>query len=97
MKEARIYVDFNERVEEDLVPLSVTDCIEDSKANTIHLESGLAVKIYTDDLSACGDKDNLIAEGRVELNSSMAWSGDVKWLCRINKAGIYNESQMSRE
>lgn len=93
MKEARLYVDFNEMIEDDLVLLSETDFKDDSKGNSIELKEGLNVKIYSDDFSGCGIRDNLIADGVVEINTHGGWTTPVKWNCRINKAGIYNESQ----
>ena len=93
MKEARIYVDFNEMIEENLVILSETDIKEDSKGNRIELKEGLKVKLYSDDLCGCNESDNLIAEGVVELNAQGSFGREPKWNCRINKSGIYNESQ----
>jgi hypothetical protein len=93
MKEARIYVDFNEIIEENLVILSETDVKEDSKGNKIELKEGLKVKIYSDDLCSCNESDNLIADGVVELNTHGNWEREPKWNCRISKEGIYNESQ----
>jgi hypothetical protein len=97
MKEARLYVDFNEMIEEDLVLLSKTDFKIDSNRNNIELYEGLHVKIYDNDLSCCSKIDNLIADGTVELNTNIAWTNDAKWNCRIDKAGIYNESQKSKK
>ena len=93
MIEARLYVDFNEMIEEDLVPLSKTDFKIDSSGKSIELKEGLKVKIYSDDLSSCHEKDNLIAEGTVELNKHGGWTEETKWNCRIDSFGIYNESQ----
>lgn len=93
MKEARLYVDFNEMLEDDLVSLSKKDYKENSEGKLIELKEGLHVKIYSDDLSACNQKDNLVAEGVVEFNAHIASPKDAKWNCRINRAGIYNESQ----
>ncbi|WP_372756090.1 hypothetical protein [Labilibaculum sp.] len=90
MKEARIYVDFNDMLEDNLVPLSENDLIEDSKGNNIELKAGIHIKIYADDFSSCHKRDNLIAEGIVEEDSGC---GPMKWNCRIDKKGIYNESQ----
>lgn len=92
MKEARIFVDFNEMVEEDLVILSESDTKEDSKGNKVLLKEGLKVKLYSDDLCGCNESDNLIADGIVELNTNGNWDREAKWNCRINKLGIYNES-----
>ena len=96
MKEARLHVDFNEMIEEDLVLLSKTDLKTDSKGKLIELHEGLHVKIYDNDLSSCSKVDNLIAEGTVELNTHIAWTNEAKWNCRIDKAGIYNESQKAK-
>ncbi len=68
MNRARLYVDFNEMVESDLVLLSKLDVKVDSSGNEIVLSEGLDVYIYMDDTNALGTKDNLLAEGVVELN-----------------------------
>jgi hypothetical protein len=94
MKEARLFVDFNnDLIEDDLVLLSASDTKRDSKGKLIHLKEGLKVKVYSDDLSSCNEPDNLIAEGLVEANTNDHWPETSKWNCRINAAGIYNESQ----
>ena len=92
MKEARIYVDFNEMPEDNLVFLSKTNFVTDSKGKSIKLSEGKKIKLYSNDLSSCSEADNLIAEGTVERNS-LLWNTEYKWTCRISKAGIYNESQ----
>ena len=93
MKEARLHVDFNEMIEEDLYLLSETDLMTDSEANVITLEEGLQIKVYDHDLSSCTEVDNLIANGRVERNTHGGWTQDTKWNCRIDMRGICNESQ----
>lgn len=93
MKEPRIYVDFNELVEYDLVLLSQSDSKLDSAGNLIELYEGLSIKIYMDDVDELGNIDNLIAEGFVETNTIKEGFGSVtKWNCRINSKGIYHES-----
>ncbi|MCK5824361.1 MAG: hypothetical protein KAG96_03025 [Ichthyobacteriaceae bacterium] len=96
MKDVRIYVDFDELIEEDLVILSSTDIKHDSKGKKITLKEGLKVKVYSDDLCGCNMNDNLIADGVVELNTG-DWERTAKWYCRINKDGIYNESQKRKK
>ena len=71
MKEPRIYVDFNEMLEEDLVLFSKEDSKKDSAGNFVQLFEGLFVKIYMDDVDEAGNVDNLIAEGIVERNTIM--------------------------
>ncbi|WP_282628371.1 hypothetical protein [Empedobacter sedimenti] len=96
MKEARIYVDFNEMLEEDLVLLSKEDSKLDSAGNLVNFYEGLNVRIYMDDEDEAGNADNLIAEGIVEKNTiTEAWGSAAKWNCRIDKNGIYHESDRS--
>lgn len=93
MKESRIYVDFNEMVEYDLVLLSQSDAKLDSAGNLIELYEGLSIKIYMDDVDESGNIDNLIAEGIVEPNKiTEGWGKKAKWCCRIDKNDIRNES-----
>jgi hypothetical protein len=94
MKEARLYVDFNEMLDHNLVLLSKNDLIKDSEGNDVILYEGLKVKIYEENFNDLNEEDNLIAEGIVELNTSKAdWAKNVKWNCRINNLGIYCESK----
>lgn len=94
MKVARIRVDFNEMLEGDLVLLSKADVKKDSQGNDVHLYEGLNVKIYDCDSNDVNGEDNLIAQGVVELNtSSVNWAKNAKWNCRIDRNGIYNESE----
>lgn len=96
MKEARIYVDFNEMVEDNLVLLSKTDFKSDSEGNQIEMEEGLKVKVYSDDINDKNEVDNLIADGVVELNTyreKYGWTAAAKWNCRIDENGIQNESE----
>lgn len=97
MKEPRIYVDFNEMLEDNLVLLSKFDTKKDSEGNEILLYEGLRVKIYENDVDDSNQEDNLIAEGFVELNNSdESWAKNAKWNCRIDEDGIYNESKAKR-
>jgi hypothetical protein len=95
MSPARIFVDFNEMVESDLVLLSKTDVKINSDGTSITLFSGMPVYIYMDDTDISGKKDNLLADGVVELNNPSVngeWTRAAKWCCRINNRGIFNES-----
>lgn len=95
MKEPRIYVDFNEMLEEDLVLLSKEDSKLDSAGNFVQFYEGLPIKIYMDDIDEYGNIDNLLAEGIVEKNTiTEGWGSIAKWNCRISKEGIYHESDI---
>ncbi|MFV0480921.1 MAG: hypothetical protein ACK5LP_02950 [Campylobacteraceae bacterium] len=90
MDKPRIYVDFNEMIEEDLVLLSKTDLKKDSDGIEILLFEGKKVDIYMDD-EEDGFVDNLIASGTVERNNSERFKV-CKWNCHIDKNGIMSES-----
>lgn len=98
MNEPRIYVDFNEMLEEDLVLLSKTDSKLDSTGNMVYLFENKFVKIYMDDLNEVNEIDNLIAEGIVKRNTiTEGWGAIAKWNCRINHKGIYHESDLKND
>ena len=81
MDKARIYVDFNEMVDDNTVLLSKEDTKVDSEGNTITFHEGMPVSIYTDDEDENGEKDNLIAEGvaiQLDLSDYSGWQ-HVKW------------------
>ena len=59
----RIYVDFNEMVDQDLVLLSRDDQKQDSAGNMVTLTEGLRVYVYTPDSDETGAPANLIATG----------------------------------
>ncbi len=92
LKEPRIWVDFNELIEDDLVLLSQTDFTNDSKGNIIELKEGMKVKIY--EYNDYGDEEEfLFAEGLVELNTSDFFKV-CKWNCRIDENGISNKTEI---
>jgi hypothetical protein len=91
MNRARIQVDFNELVQEDLVLLSKTDEATDSDGNNLILSEGVDVFVYEFNHYEDGTKEYLLADGVAELNDSEAngkWSSVAKWCCRINRNGI---------
>lgn len=94
MNKPRIYVDFNEMLEHNLVLLSKDDSKVDSAGNMITFYEGLPISIYSDDIGNDGEMDNLVADGIVELNINKGWSAYVKWCCRINELGIKHESDL---
>jgi hypothetical protein len=88
------YVDFNEMVERDLVLLSRFDNAVDRYGNEVLLFSGMEVDIYSDDVDEQGNADDLIASGRVEINTKRdEWSSHVKWCCRIDNRGVRHRSE----
>jgi hypothetical protein len=96
MDRPRIYVDFNEMLDVDLVLLSKTDTTPDSDGNLVELREGMRVCIYSEDIGDDGEPDNLIADGIAERNARSDWSSPARWCCRIDAAGIRHESDLSR-
>ena len=91
MDKARIKVDFNELVSDDLVLLAQDDTVTDSDGNEIILSDGMEVSIYEFNHYKDNTKEYLLASGTVELNNPILngeWSKAAKWCCRINAKGI---------
>lgn len=100
MDKARIYVDFNEMVDNNTVLLSRNDTKIDSKGNVIEFYDGMPVSIYMDDVDSNGKEDNLIAEGiaiKKDLSGYPPSWQQVKWCCRIDLNGIRNESDLKKD
>ena len=98
MDRARIEVDFNEMVNEDLVLLSKTDIVEDSEGNKIHLKSGNKIYIFEHNKYEDGEEELLLADGVAEINIPAingSWSKESKWCCRISAGGVKNVSNKS--
>ena len=96
MNKARIYVDFNEMVDDNTVLLSKEDTDMDSQGNIVTFYEGMPVSIYSDDLDDEGEEDNLIAEGiaiQLDLSKYPGWQ-HVKWCCRIDVSSIMHESDL---
>ncbi len=97
MDKPRIYVDFNEILEPNLVLLSQTGTEQDSSGSLVLLQEGKKVHVYMDDMSEDGKQDNLIADGHVEHHPGTAWGTAAIWCCRIDPRGIRHESDEKRE
>jgi hypothetical protein len=98
MNKPRIYVDFNEMIDENIVLLSANDSKTDSEGNVIQFYEGLPVYIYSNDIDENGNEDNLIANGfaaKYDLSKDKHWS-HVKWCCKIDSDGIMHESDLKK-
>ena len=96
MDKARVYVDLNEMVADDIVLLSKDDTKTDSMGGKITFYEGLPVSLYSDDASNSGETDNLIFEGiavKYDLKSYPEWQ-HVKWCVRIDWNSLMHESDM---
>src|SRR4051812_42759848 len=97
MDRSRIYVDFNEMLEADLVLLSKEDTRTDSSGNLVELREVLRIYVYMDDLDENGSPDPLIADGVVEKTPGIGWGARAKWCCRIGPEGIVHISNRLSE
>ena len=98
MRKARIYVDFNEMVTNDIVLLSKGDTKTDSFGNTVTFYDGMPVNIYSNDIDENGAIDNLVASGKAikyDLSHYDNWK-HVKWCCKVNEHGVMHESDFRR-
>ena len=96
MDKARVYVDLNEMVTDDIALLSKDDTKADSMGSIITFYEGLPVSLYSDDASNSGETDNLIFEGTAikdDLKSYPGWQ-HVKWCVRIDWNSLMYESDM---
>ena len=96
MDKARVYVDLNEMVTDDIALLSKDDTKADSMGSIITFYEGLPVSLYSDDASNSGETDNLIFEGtaiKYDLESYPGWQ-HVKWCVRIDWNSLMHESDM---
>jgi len=92
VSKARLYVDLNELVTDNIVLLSK----DDSKGTIITFYEGMPVSIYSEDISDNGQVDNLVAEGvaiKKDLSSYPNWQ-HVKWCCQIDSNGIIHDSDL---
>jgi hypothetical protein len=96
MNRPKLYADFNELIESNLVALSKDDTRFALTGDAILLRDGLAIEVYSDDVNDKGEPDNLIASGVVERNSKTDWSSHIKWCCRIDSNGIRHESDLKQ-
>lgn len=99
MKRARIQVDFNEMVDDDLVMLSRVDACVDSLGNVINLVEGMKVYLYMEDGDLDGTPDNVMADGVVARNRypDNKWAAQVKWWCKIDRDTFHHESDEAEE
>lgn len=93
LQKSRIYVDFNEMIDYNLVLLSQKDFKVNSNGEEIEMIESQKIDIYMDDQNVDGSNDSLIASGIIEKNNSGICEV-AKWVCRIDDNGIQNESDL---
>ncbi len=96
MDKARIYIDLNEMVTEDIVLLSRDDVKVDSQGGPVTFYEGMPVSVYSDDASDAGEWDPLLGEGvavRYDLKAYPHWR-HVKWCLCLNWGSLVHASDL---
>lgn len=76
MDKARVYVDLNEMIADDITLFPKDNTTADSMGNIITFYEGLPVSLYSDDASDSGETDNMIFEGtaiKYDIRSYPEW------------------------
>lgn len=99
MDKARISVDFNEMVDDNIVMLSKTDNRTDSRGKIVTLYDGMPIEIYEENIYEDGEVEYLIADGIVIKHDLDAYpfSPHVKWFCLIDSNGIQDKPELRDE
>lgn len=80
----------------DVLCLSHEDTCLDEKGAVIHLREGLILTAYDEDADEHGNRDDLIARGRVEPAPSWLWCNGSKWVLLIDENGVSHESDLRK-
>ncbi len=62
----------------------------------VTVAAGMEVYLFMPDSNDLGEPEDLVATGRIEINSIPGWGSDVKWCCRIDSKGINHLSDRDR-
>jgi hypothetical protein len=99
MDNSRIYVDFNDEIEDGIILLITDgDSTWDASGQRILLSEGQRISIYCNNTDENGNVDNLIADAVVVPNLSIGSSiRKSSWLCRILPPGVMLESELRED
>jgi len=93
MKKLKVRGDFN-GIFGNLLCLSHTDFCQDEFGNNITLGEEMEVTAFDEDADENGNRDDLIATGKVERAPDWLQNHGSKWVLRINENGICHESEL---
>ena len=95
MKKLKVQGDFN-GVFGDVLCLSHTDTCKDEFGNDITLEEEMELIAFDEDADENGNRDDLIAIGKVERAPVWLQNHGSKWVLRIDQNGICHESELEQ-
>jgi hypothetical protein len=93
MHQSKVRADFN-GLFGDILCLSHEDTCLDEQGAVICLCEGLILTAYDEDADERGNRDDLIAHGRVEPSPSWLRCNGSKWVLRIDENGVRHESDL---
>ena len=93
-KGVRVRADFNGLFGDILCISHNDECITDD-GKTVKLTDGMHLMAYDEDTDVNGKRDDLIAAGIVESSPSWLKCNGSRWVLRIDKDGVRNESDLS--
>jgi hypothetical protein len=91
----RVRADFNGLFGEILC-LSHADTCEDEDGNIVQLRAGLVITAFDEDLDEHGNRDDLLASGTVEPSPEWLQCRGSRWILRIDRDGVGNESDFRK-
>ncbi len=91
MNHPKVHADFN-GLFGDILCLSHEDTCLDEDGVVVHLSEGLTLTAYDDDADEYGNRNNLIAHGRVEHAPTWLRCDGSKWVLRIDEKGVFHQS-----
>ena len=95
MKHPKVRADFN-GLFGDILCLSHEDTCLDENGAVFHLREGLTITAYEEDADEQGNRDDLLAHGKVESAPAWLQSHGSKWVLRIDESGVIHESGLRR-
>jgi hypothetical protein len=93
MHQYRVRADFN-GLFGDVLCLSHEDTSLDETGAVIRLREGLILTAYDEDADEHGNRDDLIARGRVEPAPAWLRCNGSKWVLMIDENGVRHESDL---
>jgi len=94
-KPMRVRADFNGLFGE-LLCLSHKDTCQDADGNLVTLHAGMTLTAFDEDADEHGNRDDLIASGTVEPSPESLRCLGSRWVLRIDRNGVRNESHLRR-
>ena len=95
MSNPKVRADFN-GLFGDILCLSHEDTCLDENGVVFRLSEGLTLTAYDEDADENGNRDDLLAHGKVESAPAWLQSHGSKWVLRIGEGGVKHESDLRK-